>query len=339
MSHPKEGSYLLTEDLGEKMEALRHLGFKTPDPHGRFFEDIQKDLAANLQRAIGDENRVVRLKMRDIADEVLGKISELYGDDVFVVSTCPEIAHPSYGASVEINRLVDSYGTPIGLGPRPGHPDLPTQFDNIKRQSASKGQDVRVVVAEDGVFKGETMTSVVKGLQKAGVNVVGVVAGFSYDQTQLPLLERDLDIKIDVVEEFGPVVDWVPDHDFLPFTPGCGKVLGVKFGLRFSPYYSKDLATYCMPYISPYSPVSKWATIPEKNVESFSKSCRLLALGIFQELEKLNGGTIEIDRILHSKQRVSIPIPLDVPGEEVGYRFPEKKSRVTAVLSRETPKI
>lgn len=336
---PTNSSYLLTEDLSEKIEGLRHLGFKTPDPDSSFFEDIQKDLAANLQRAIGDENRVVRLKMRDIADEVLGKISGLYGDDVFVVSTCPEIAHPSYGASVEINRLVDSYGTPIGLGPRPGHPDLQTQFEKIKRQSASKGQDVRIVVAEDGVFKGETMTSVVKGLQKAGVNVVGVVAGFSYDQAQLPILEEELGIKIDVVEHFGTVLDWVPDHDFLPFTPGCGKVLGVKFGLRLSPFYSKELATFCMPYISPYSPVSQWASIPEENVKSFSKSCRLLALGIFQELESLNKETIEIERILHSKQRVSIPIPLDVEGKEFSYRFPEKKSRVKAVLSREIPKI
>ncbi len=336
---PTKGSYLLTEDLGEKMENLRHLGLKTPDPHGEYFEGIQSDLAANLQSAIGDDYRVVRLKMQDIADEVLGKISELYGDDVFVVSTCPEIAHPSYGASVEINRLVDSYGTPIGLGPRPGHPDLRTQFDSIKRLAHTKGKDVRVVVAEDGVFKGETMKSVVVGLQNAGLEVAGVVAGFSYDQASLPDLEEELGVKIDVVQEFGPVLDWVPDHDFLPFTPGCGKVLGVKFGLRISPYYSKELATFCMPYISPHSPVSDWASIPEENVKSFSKSCRLLALGVYQELEKLNGGTIEIERILHSKQRVSIPIPLDVEGKEFSYRFPEKKSRVTAVLSRETPKI
>ncbi len=336
---PTKGAYLLTEDLGEKMEGLRHLGLKTPDPHGQYFDDIQSDLAANLQIAIGDDYRVERLKMRDIADEVLGKISELYGDDIFVVSTCPEIAHPSYGASVEINRLVDSYGTPIGLGPRPGHLDLPTQFANIKRLAHIKGKDVSVVVAEDGVFKGETMKSVVVGLQNAGLNVVGVVAGFSYDQASLPALEEELGVKIDVVQEFGPVLDWVPDHDFLPFTPGCGKVLGVKFGLRISPFYSKELATFCMPYISPHSPVSDWANIPEENVKSFSKSCRLLALGLYQDLEKLNGGTIEIDRILHSKQRVSIPIPLDEVGKEISYRFPEKKSRVTAVLSRETPKI
>lgn len=341
MSAQPSASYLLTEDLGEKVIKIRHLGLKTPEPDSQFIETIQDELANVLQGAIGTENPVVRLKMRDIADEVLGEIHELYGDKVLVVSTCPEIAQPVLGISVEVNRLVDSYGNSLGLGPRPGHIDLHSQFASIAARSRSGGKSTPVVLADDGIFEGETMKYVVRGLQEAGVNVVGIVAGFSYSNAPVEEIEETLGVPVHVIRELGPILDWVPDHDFLPFVPGCGKVLGVKFGKRLSPFYSREQATFCMPYISPHSPVSKWATIPQEKVEDFSRRCRALARDLFGEIERLNPNKVPltIGDIIHSKQRVSIPIPLDIKGQEQSYRFPETKSRITAVLSRDIPKL
>ena len=92
MSHEHTGSYLLTEDLGEKVTGFRHVGLITPSASDPFFDEIQQELAAALQRAVGKEHPVVRLKMRDVADGIIGEIARVYGDDAFIVTTCPEIA-------------------------------------------------------------------------------------------------------------------------------------------------------------------------------------------------------------------------------------------------------
>ncbi len=341
MSAQPSGSYLLTEDLGEKVIKIRHLGLKTPEPDSQFIETIQDELANVLQGAIGADTPVMRLKMRDVADEVLGEIYELYGDNVLVVSTCPEIQQSVHGISIQINRLVDIYGNSLGLGPRPGHKDLHAQFVNIAALSKSRGQNTPVVLAEDGIFKGETMKYVVRGLQEVGVNIAGIVAGFNYSKAPVKEIEETLGVPVHVARELGPILDWVPDHDFLPFVPGCGKVLGVKLGKRLSPFYSSHQATFCMPYISPHSPVSEWATIPQDKVEDFSRRCRALACDLFGEIERLNPDMVPltISDIIHSKQRVSIPIPLEIEGQEESYRFPETNSRITAVLSSNNPKL
>ena len=333
--------YLLTEDLGEKVAVLRHLGLETPNPDSQYIEDLQSELAHALQCAIGPDSLVVRRKMRDVATEVLDKIHAIYGEDVGVVSTCPEIAvHPGV-VSVEINRLVDRYGDPIGLGPRPGYNDLESQFKDIAAKSKDGEKRTPIVIAEDGVFKGETMTYVVEGLREAGAEVIGIVAGFCYKYAYVDALEKDLGVEVDVANELDPILDWVPDHDFLPFTPGCGKVLGVKVGQHALPQYGEEQVTFCMPYISPYSPVEEWATIPQGQVDVFSNHCRALSYDLFGQMEKLNPDRtpLRVCDVMHSKQQVSIPISLETKGLEIGTDLPDAQTQIKTALTRDVVKV
>ena len=333
--------YLLTEDLGEKVEVLRHLGLKTPDPDSQYINDIQSELAYELQSAIGPNSKVVRRKMRDVAEEVIDKIHTIHGEDVFVVSTCPEISAHAGVASIEVNRLVDRYGDPIGLGPRPGHNDLESQFIDIAERSKEGEKHIPIVIAEDGVFKGETMKYVVEGLRKVGANVTGIVAGFCYNYVYVEALEKDLTLQVDVVNVLDSILDWVPDHDFLPFTPGCGKVLGTDVGQHALPYYGEDQATFCMPYISPYSPVEQWATIPQEKVDVFSKHCRALSYELFSQIEKFNPDMtpLMVSDVMNSRQQVSIPISLEVKGSEIENYLPDAKTQIKAYLQRDTANV
>lgn len=329
-NHPSKGSYLLTEDLGEKVTGFRHVGLKTPGASDTFFDDIQQRLAEALERALGENHPVIRLKMRDIADGIIGEISRIYGEDVFIVSTCPEIAYPARGATIEVNRLVDNYGKALGLGSRPGHVPLSQQFKRIAYESKRSGAK-NLVIAEDGMFMGETMMHVVSELIKAGVQAPSVVVGFTFSDDSIKSL-LDIGVQVDVVQDFRPILDWVPDHDFMPFIPGCGKVLGVEVR-NLSPFYDHQHATFCVPYIAPFGPVTRWASIPEEKVNSFSAECIGLTLQVFTELERLNRKDIAIGDILQSRQRVGIPISLDEMGRAPDAHFPSKDTRVVTFLS------
>jgi hypothetical protein len=326
--HPTIGSYLLTEDLGEKVTGFRHVGLETPSATDPFFDDIQQQLASALSSALGEEHPVIRLKMRDVADGIIGEIARVHGDDVFIVSTCPEIAYPAKGATVEVNRLVDTYGNALGLGPRPGHVAISQQFRKIVAESRASGTK-GIVVAEDGMFMGETMMYVVSELIKAGGNVLGVVVGFTFGDDSIAALNA-LDVQVNVVQDFRPILDWVPDHDFMPFIPGCGKVLGVNVR-SLGPFYDHQHATFCVPYIAPFGPVNAWASIPEEKVNAFSTECINLTIQVFETLEKMNRRAITIGTILQSRQRVGIPISLDKDGETHGG-FPTKDARVITFL-------
>ncbi len=323
--------YLLTEDIGEKFAAFRTLPnpIKTPPPQSSLFLDSQEEIARLLGRALGDEHPVIRVKMSDLAESVISKIAEEWGDDAYVVSTCPEIAYPSQGATLGINRLISVYGRSLGIGQRPGYPSLLNQVRRVRANSERR----RIVVAEDGMFTGSTMEYVVKTLQQTGANIVGVVVGFTCSQEAVRRVER-LGVHVSVVNDYGPLLDWVPDHDFIPFTPGCGKVLGATLGSRVSPFYDYLHTTFCVPYLSRYAPIEQWASIPEEKGAEFSFGCMQVALSIFTEIEKMNNGRrIRIEDLIQSRQRVSIPVPLDGGGRSSNGELPARDEGVITFLA------
>ena len=328
--HTTGGKYLLTEDLGEKVSAFRQVGLVTPSPSDELFESLQDRLAAALQTAIGASNAVVRVKMRDLSDEIISAIAHTWGNDVLVVSTCPEIGQPTKGTTIEVNRLVDKLGNALGLGPRPGYGPLKEQFYAVVHEARSNDQ--RIVIAEDGVFKGETMRYVVNGIQDVGGDVAGVMTGFTFSRASVDEI-ADHGVKVDVIHDFGAILDWVPDHDFLPFTPGSGKVLGTAIGDRLYPFYDHLHSTFSMSYIAPFAPVEQWASIPPANINSFSTTCIGLAIELFTELERINKRKIVVGDIVESRQRVSIPVSLDHEDTYNGPGLPGRDSRVITFLS------
>lgn len=317
------GDYLVTLDLGEKFEAYRHIGIETPDPHDQLFEEAQRELVEAVQEALPKAN-VRGIRMRDLADGILGAATDFVTDgEVVQVSTCPEIADPVNGLTIEINRLVDITGEQIGLGPRPGHDDLRSQLASIKRKIGERS----FVIVEDGIFTGTTVQHIIVEMEKLDMKPLAIVAGFAFHESEIAnwLAERNIELR--VVEHFDGLVDWVPDHDFFPFTPGCGKVLGTMLGDRPYPFYNYAHASYSVPYIMPYGPMTDWASIPGPAVPDLSGFCIRKCIEIYSCLEDLNQQRIAISDLIHAKQRSSVPVT-------VGQRnLPPLESRVLEYLA------
>ena len=51
---PEVHSYILSLDLGEKLESFRHIGIRAPGPHDDYTHDIQTELANSLQNVLPD---------------------------------------------------------------------------------------------------------------------------------------------------------------------------------------------------------------------------------------------------------------------------------------------
>lgn len=302
-------NYVLTMDLGEKLESFRHIGIRAPGSYDSYTQDIQTELKNALQEAMPPDTTVVPVYMRDLADNVVGATSRVCEDlaDPVIVSTCPEIASPSRGVDLEINRLFDSKGRSMGLGPRPGNPSVETQI--IRQASKLVGRDV--VVVEDGIYSGVTMQHVAKKLQERGIKVAAMVAGFKCINSKLSWLSH-ANYELTTTNDYGDVVDWIPDHDFLPFIPGGGKVLGAEFNGKPYPFYDQQKVSYSVPYIRPYGNTTDWASIPHDKTQAFSRRCIELTRDLFKEIVRINPDTdVTIGRIVQTRRRTSVPLALE----------------------------
>lgn len=320
--HRIEGTYILTCDLGSKIKLLKHIGFKTPDSHDTFYKDFQVELARLINVSL-PEAKVVSVSMEDLADNILTAAlnKQTFMQNAIVVSSCVEIALPRKGQVIEINRIIDEQGKILGLGPRPGFPPVEEQMESIRVISA----DLPIILVEDGSFTGSTMCYLIKKMKEKGMKVAAVVIGFTFPKA-LAAIQREYDGEIIVIEKLSELLDWMPDHDFFPFSPNCGRVFGIAINGHCYPFYTHNGASYSIPYVEPFGNLSEWASIPRESTNSISLFCMQQALTLFERIEKLSGKEIKIGDLLNVKPRVSIPVSI---GQS---RFPRLDTRVTSFL-------
>jgi len=304
----KDKVYVLTLDLGNKVKSLRHTGLKTIDPGDSFFSTFHDGLVNRIQDALHGVSVQV-ISMDSLAEKIISRAIDKSSvlSDAVIVSTCSEIAVPSKGHVLEINRLVDSNGSILGLGPRPGHPPLEDQIDGIAH--LTRGQ--KIVLVEDGAFSGETLLYVVKKFKEKGVDLKAIVIGFVFPGS-LEKVKDEFIGEILVMEEIGVPLDWIPDHDFTPFIPNCGRVVGVGFNETILPFYTYNGASYSVPYVHPFSPMEKWASIPEKSAYAISEYCLRETRKLFLALEELNGRKIKVKDLVLGSARSKVSVPFKI---------------------------
>lgn len=300
--------FLVTLDVGEKVASFQNVGIETPSADDPFFRRIQADIVDAVQVAIGDNIRVRTVSMSELAGDVLSlayRTRKTEGS--LIVSTCREFAEPMKGITLDINRMVDESGVSLGIGPRPGSEDLDEQLRLIKLHA----HDRPVVIVEDGIFSGGTVQFIVERCRRAGIEVSQVLVGFRFpgSQERIDAL-REMDVEVAWLEEFGDLLDWVPDHDFLPMVPNCGRILGVKPFGEPVPYYSLQRAAFSIPYLHPFSPVEDWASIPASTKRDLAKICLSLSQQIYTKLDLMNGRKVRIEEVLAAPQPVTIPFRL-----------------------------
>lgn len=301
------GSYVVTQDIGGRLQEFRRIGIEVPRPHDALVKEVQDEVINILGDTLPAAD-ITAVPMEELADDVLSvaNMLESVKAGALVVSTSHEIAHPVGGAELQINRLVDCFGQKIGIGPRPGFGLIREQVNPISHRSSDNG----VVIVEDGIFSGDTIKKTVAMLNAARTSVKAVVVGINCHNTE-QITDDFTTVDVYTTSRMGEIVDWVPDHDFLPFIPGSGRVLGVSFGPDVVPYFDHRGATYTYPYIKPFGDMSEWATIPEDKCNKASARFIELAKSLFQTIERQNsikGKDVHIGDFLHTRIRTGIPI-------------------------------
>jgi hypothetical protein len=205
---------------------------------------------------------------------------------------------------MNIDRLFNANGKMIGHGPRPGFKCLDKQLDELVGKIAGRS----VVLIEDGAFTGGTLRFVLKELEGRGVRITTIVIGFCKNGSREAVKEV-FDGELVIVHPISNLLDWIPDHDFVPFVPNCGRVLGEQTHEGFMPVF-KDGVSLAYPYILPFGKIEEWASLPIEGARELSKLCLDTSIEIFGQI----GQKMTIGELLRANPRVSMPIEIAAHG-------------------------
>ena len=301
------GTYVVTYDVDSRLQAFRSGALEVPHQHDHLFGSFHRLLLEKMQNALPNVNihtigmSKVRLK---IWKEVETRIQDMTNQ--VVLSTCQEIADSnpkSEGLVLNINRLFNTEGEMIGHGARPGFKPLDEQFNELADKIAGRS----VVLIEDGAFTGGTMRFVLNRLSDLGLKVTAVVIGFCCTRA-LAVLKEVFHGELVIVDPLENLVDWIPDHDLIPFIPNCGRVLGEQLPSGFMPVQTVSGISCAYPYILPFGKMEKWATMPTEGARDLSRFCLDTSIEIFGRVDELTGRKITIADLLKACPRVSLPV-------------------------------
>jgi len=303
--HPghEKKTYIVTKSLWKNLCSLKRVGLKIPEQS--FVEEIENELIAMIREnlASGPIGLEV-IAFDDLCDEIIvmaHKVKQLY-PDATVLSTAPLIAFEADGECIHLNRIINFNGDIIGIGPRPGHPSLSKQLRLIG--------DTPLIVIEDGSFTGGSLMHL---LQITGPSrVKAIILGILFPKAHQKL-EKHFDGEVHCHRNStDDLVEWMPTHDFFPFIPNSGRVVGDKLGEGCFPYYLHHHASMSMPYIMPYGDPEDWASLrgDRAALAAFSSKCLEMTRSIFGEMSKLNDKEITVGDIINSSPRTNIPVSM-----------------------------
>lgn len=325
-------TYLLVLDLPEMMEAYERIGdgnggnLKIPD--AAFFNERQQRLVAKLQEII-PECCVETIEANSLTNQIVGSLHKLLAatPEAVVISTVPGVAWKTNGLCMKINRLIDSMGKYFGIGPRPGNSSINSQFLEIRELSSKRP----VILVEDGSFTGGTMVKMIEVCNELHIEIKCLVIGFLFASAKEAILKvfpREKDIHS---WREGNFLDWMPDHDFYPFVPNAGKVVGfsyrVNHTVRHMPVRLHNGLHLCKPYILPYGNPVEWASIPAEHAKKFSTFCIREMRDILWKMHWLNGRHVTLQDILDTNPCVGLPVFVDDRDE-----LPHIKSELRQIL-------
>lgn len=302
----RHGTYVVTYDVASRLQAFRPKSLTIPRPNDPLFERFHMSLFQQIQKALPgitiDTIEMAELR-RKIWEQVDSRVTDL-GQQA-VLSTCPEIADSnpkSEGLLLNINRLFNTDGQLIGHGPRPGFKPLAEQFDELTKKIAGRS----VVLIEDGAFSGGTLRSVLHELESRGITVTAIVIGFCCTRAKF-VLAQFFKGELVIVHPIENLLDWIPDHDLIPFIPNCGRVLGEPSAHSFMPVRREDGFSCAYPYILPFGKIEEWASLPIEGARDLSRLCLDTSIEIFGRV----GAKMTLGELLVANPRVSMPIEIE----------------------------
>ena len=242
---PKE--YIVTQTLAEHLEAFANIGLEIPDMEFiRNIEDGMVNLLKGMFRDADMKVNVTAIPIREQGRQIttaVNRIKKTLHQPV-VVSTCPLLSFGADGKLLHLSRLIDFGGNIIGIGPRPYH-DLPMQQ---VADFANEIADRDVILVEDGSFTGSTVLYTLELLKSKRARVRAIVLGIMFPNAEKKI-KAVFDGEIVYCKKPENPLDWMPSHDFFPFIPNAGRVIGHRLGKIIMPVYlNYDNAAIAVPY-------------------------------------------------------------------------------------------
>ncbi len=309
----RHGTYVVTYDVASRLQAFRPKTLTIPRPDDQLFERFHMGLFQKIQQALPGIN-IDTIDMselrRKIWEQVDTRITDL-GQQA-VLSTCPEIADSnpkSEGLLLNINRLFNTDGQLIGHGPRPGFEPLEKQYDELAKKVAGRS----VVLIEDGAFSGGTLRSVLHELNSRGITVTAIIIGFCCTRAKF-VLGHVFKGELVIVHPIENLLDWIPDHDLIPFIPNCGRVLGEPVSHGFMPVRKTEGFSYAYPYILPFGKIEEWASLPIEGAQDLSRLCLDTSIELFGRI----GPKMTTGELLGKNPRISMPIEIGAEQVQIG---------------------
>ncbi len=305
----RHGTYVVTYDVASRLQAFRPKAVTIPRPDDLLFERFHMSLFQKIQQALpGITINTIEMSelRRKIWEQVEIRVTDL-GQQA-VLSTCPEIADlnpKSEGLLLNINRLFNTDGQLIGHGPRPGFEPLAKQYDALAQKIVGRS----VILIEDGAFSGGTLRFVLHELNSRGITVTAIIIGFCCTRAKF-VLGNFFQGELVIVHPIENLLDWIPDHDLIPFIPNCGRVLGEAVGHGFMPVRSAEGFNSAYPYILPFGKIEEWASLPIEGARDLSRLCLETSIELFSRV----GPKMTIRELLRANPRASMPI--EIGGEQ-----------------------
>lgn len=325
----RHGTYVVTYDVASRLQAFRPKTNTILRPDDQLFERFHMSLFQKVQQALPgitiDTIEMSELR-RKIWEQVESRITDL-GQQA-VLSTCPEIADlnpKSEGLLLNINRLFNTDGQLIGHGPRPGFEPLEKQYDDLAKKIVGRS----VVLIEDGAFSGGTLRYVLQELNSRGITVTAIIIGFCCTRAKF-VLGNFFKGELVIVHPIENLLDWIPDHDLIPFIPNCGRVLGEASSDGFMPVRSAEGFSLAYPYILPFGKIEEWASLPIVGAEDLSRLCLETSIELFGRVCP----EMTIGELLRANPRVSLPI--EIGAHEV---LPSLETTVCSFLEQQRKRL
>lgn len=299
------GTYVVTYDVASRLQSFSSASITVPNQDDPIFENFHLRLFELLAQALPDVT-IDTIEMSELRRKIWEQVGRRIGPNHAVLSTCPEIASantmPGETLLLNINRLCNADGEIIGYGPRPGFNFLKEQLDELAYTISGRS----VILIEDGAFTGGTLRSVLKDLHDRNVHVSTLIVGFCCTRAKA-VLQEVFDGELVIINPIENLIDWIPDHDLIPFVPNCGRILGEQMSHSFMPV-TKEGVSCSYPYILPFGKIEEWASLPTESAKTLSRFCLNSAMEIFSGLEAQSGHLITVKELLGTNPRVSLPV-------------------------------
>ncbi len=273
--------YVISEDIDVLVSRqCRKAGLI--QPHMDFYVDIRAKMKDFLQNIFA---RVTFVASQEIREGLLESVKEHRRAGLTVVSLeRAYLEDDEIDARIELTRTVDGDAHEIVVpSVRRGTREKKSQFEGLR------GKNIALI--DDVVFSGKTIVSTISGLHHYHSNVhavttaIGVKNGVDYlRKAYFGIIGMPPNLTINCLEEFDHISDQVCERDFYPGVPYSGRE-----------HFGHQIASF--PYVFPLGKMREWASIPEKEIRSFSALCIDNTIALFREVEKLNGITFSCSSV------------------------------------------